>query len=55
MNNFLKNLLMGGKKYLRLTDNDLPQNLVYFEEFAIVDQKLLDAKDVISFVNNGYN
>jgi hypothetical protein len=54
-NNFLKILSSDGPKYIRLNNNDLPQNLLYFEEFAIIDQNLLDLKDILPLVNNGYN
>lgn len=55
MNNFLKMLLRDWNKYIRLNDNDLPQNLVYVQDFAIVDQKLLEVKDLLSLVNNWFN
>jgi hypothetical protein len=55
MNNFSKILIEKGNKYIRLNNNDLPQNLVYFEDFAVIDQNILDARDIISFVNMGFS
>ncbi len=54
-NNFIKILSGDNPKYIRLSNNDLPQNLLYFEEFAIIDQNLLDLKEILPLVNNGYN
>ena len=53
--NFIKILSGDNPKYIRLSNNDLPQNLLYFEEFAIIDQNLLDLKDILPLINNGYN
>ncbi|MFZ2150512.1 MAG: hypothetical protein WAZ12_01800 [Candidatus Absconditicoccaceae bacterium] len=55
MNNFTKILLTQGNKYLRLNNNDLPQNLMYFKDFAIIDQKVLESKNMLSLVNNGFS
>lgn len=55
MNNFIKILSAQWNKYLRLNNNDLPQNLMYFEDFAIIDQKILESKDILSLVNNWFS
>jgi len=55
MNNFTKILLTQWNKYLRLNNNDLPQNLMYFKDFAIIDQKVLESKNMLSLVNNGFS
>ncbi len=55
MHNFIKILSTEWNKYLRLNDNDLPQNLMYFEDFAIVDQKIFEAKSLLSLVNNWFS
>ncbi len=55
MNNFVKILLTQWNKYLRLNNNDLPQNLMYFKDFAIIDQKVLESKNMLSLVNNGFS
>jgi hypothetical protein len=55
MHNFLKIILSEWNKYLRLNNNDLPQNLMYFEDFAIVDQKIFESKDMLSLVSSWFS
>lgn len=54
LQNLFHVLSKDANKYIRLNHNVLPDNIMYFEDFAIIDKDLLWSKDILSFVNNWF-
>lgn len=55
LQNLLWILSKENNKYIRLNHNNLAQDIMYLEDFAIIDKDLVWSKDILSFVNNGFS
>ncbi|MCF7834634.1 hypothetical protein K9M48_01065 [Candidatus Gracilibacteria bacterium] len=55
LQNLLGILSKENNKYIRLNHNNLAQDIMYLEDFAIIDKDLVGSKDILSFVNNGFS